>query len=560
MEVVYGVGISDRVLFGQAVFFVQEELSSNCVLQHDVQQELMRLRMAIKKADVGLATMYEDALSALGRDNAMVLQAYRFILNDEAFVGKIEERISSSCCSAEYAVFEAENHFVRTLAESGGEYVEMRVIDVKEICLMLINCLSDKADGEKDRFFRALHENSLRGPFIVVSREIFVTDILRFPKCNVKGFVTKAGSEMSHVAILAKALGLVAIVGTGRELQDCHERRVIISAGEDVAIFSPNREIMNKYMVLAKGEGEEGSSETGASDCVVSETPRSCDVKVLANISCPEEASRAINNGADGIGLFRSEFLFMEKPLPPDEEEQFLAYKALLEVAAGRTTIIRTIDVGADKVPLCFKGWFLGSFYEQRGIRFCLKHIEIFKVQLRALLRAGSYGALKIMLPMITSVDEVVWAKNVIEEVKRELRDLEIEFCENFELGIMIETPAAVMLADKLAVVVDFFSIGTNDLAQLAFAVDRNSEAGAGYCANDVVVFRMVNMVVKAAKMAGIATYVCGVCAEDKRFVGGFVALGVSGLSVGLGSIGDVAKEISNYVSCDRKDILKDKI
>jgi phosphotransferase system enzyme I (PtsI) len=560
METVYGVGISRDILFGKCVFFEQKALNSALVRVPDVESELDRWRRAVRETHLQLKELYENTIDTIGTANAMIMKAHECILDDILFVGKIEEQIVNSSCNAEYAVLTAEKYFADTLARAGDEYVKARAADIKEICLSLICNLGGGGCNRRAEFFRMLSKRAERESLILVTREIFVSDVLDFEKFHIRGFITKTGSAMAHASILAQSLGLVALVGTGKVLQDSNNKSVVISGSEDMAILSPDQEAIEKYtkrkeMRDREKVGFKNMTERG------SFTKDGRKIQVMANITGVKDAQKAKEYGADGVGLFRSEFMYLGKETAPSEQEQFEIYKELLELNKTDPVAIRTIDVGPDKTPDYFSDLVLGgSSATVRGVRFCLEYPEVFITQLRALLRASVYGRLKIVLPMITSVAEVEETKKILESLKNELNRSQITYDKDVALGIMIETPAAVMIADKLAKVVDFFNIGTNDLTQLAFAVDRNSENSREFSVDDTVVLRMVDVVVSAARKHDIPVSVCGVYASDTVFLSNFVGLGVDSLSVPAERIGEVRKKINGLSFVEQVNAVKNEI
>ncbi|GHV30358.1 phosphoenolpyruvate-protein phosphotransferase [Clostridia bacterium] len=560
METVYGVGISKNILFGKCVFFEQEALNSDFVRVHDVDLELDRWKKAVKETNLQLTELYKNTIDTVGTANAMIVKTHKYILNDTAFVGKIEEQIKNLSCNAEYAVFIAEKYFTKTLTLTGNEYIKTRADDIKEICLVLINNLRGSGHKGRVEFFRMLGDRAESESLIVVAHEIFVADVLDFERFQIKGFITKAGSAMAHASILAQSLGLVALVGTGKNLRDFGNKNVVISGAENLAILSPDQEAIEKYLKQKKNWDREkirlkSMIERG------SFTKDGHKVKIMASVTGLKDAQKAKECGAVGIGLFRSEFIYLGRETPPSEQEQFEVYRGLLEISEDNPVFIRTIDVGPDKMPDYFSSLIsAGSWFAIRGIRFCLENPEVFITQLRALLRASVYGRLKIVLPMVTSVAEIEKTKKIFESLKNELDRSQIAYDKDVALGIMIETPAAVMIADKLAKIVDFFSIGTNDLTQLAFAVDRNSESSKGFLMDDAVILRMVDVVVLAAKKYGIPVSVCGIYANDVVFLCNFVGLGVDSLSVPAEHVGEVRKKINGLSFVEQVSTVENKI
>ncbi|MDR2817793.1 MAG: phosphoenolpyruvate--protein phosphotransferase [Oscillospiraceae bacterium] len=557
METVYGVGISRGILFGKCVFFEQKALNSSFVRVQDVKSELERWKKAVKETHRQLTELYENTVDTIGPANAMIMKVHEYILDDVLFVGKVEEQIRNLSCNAEYAVFTAGRYFAKSLSQAKDKYIKTRADDVKEVCLALIRNLGGGDRNERAAFFRMLGNRTKSESLVLVTREIFVSDVLDFERCHIRGFITKAGSAMAHASILAQSLGLVTLVGTGKNLRDAGDKDVIISGCENMAILSPDQETIEKYTRRKEMKDRE---KARLKDMIGkgSLTKDGRKIQVMANVTGLKDAQKAKECGADGIGLFRSEFMYLGRETAPSEQEQFEIYKELLELSGIDFVTIRTIDVGPDKTPDYFSDLAPeGSPAAVRGIRFCLTHPEVFITQLRALLRASVYGKLKILLPMITSIAEIEETKKILESLKNELNRSQIAYDKDLALGIMIETPAAVMIADKLAKVVDFFNIGTNDLTQLTFAADRNSRE---FSLDDTVILRMVDIAVLAAKEHDIPVSVCGVYASDVVLLGDFVGLGADSLSVPAEHIGEVKEKISELSFVEQVGTVKNKI
>ena len=535
MEKICGISLSDDILFGKCVYFEQNTLSNYFALAKDIEVEKNELQEAIEETKNQLRKIYEDNVNTIGKANAMIFKSHETILDDEELIKKIEDIIKELKCNAEYAIFKAAEYFSNMLKNVENEYIQARANDVKEICLLLVENMHRKENNHKLSTLLAESRNSLlkNQGLIVAAPSVFVSDVLAFPKLGVKGFITQNGCETSHSSILAQSLGLVALVGTGCNLEWLINKELLISGPEAAAFVEPEEKTVKFYLK----QQQEYYTLKQRQKSIAEEknlTKDNVEIKLMANINSVNDIKEANENGAQGVGLFRSEYLFMNGVLPPTENEQFEVYKQLLLCNKSKPVVIRTLDIGFDKIPDYYKNMFpkTPSAFGVRGIRFCLQHIDIFTKQLRALLRASVYGRLRIMLPMVSLLNEVTATKKLIAKIKQEFIKADILFGEDIKLGVMIETPAAVMIAPELANHVDFFSIGTNDLLQLTFAMNRDSEDMRNEIANNNAVIRMIKLVTSAANKKKIPVSVCGACAGDINFLGSLVGLGVSSLSV----------------------------
>ncbi|MGN1034237.1 MAG: phosphoenolpyruvate--protein phosphotransferase [Oscillospiraceae bacterium] len=465
-------------------------------------------------------------MKIIGKANAMIFESHETILDDEELIKKIKDIIKELKCNAEYAIFKAAEYFSNMLKNVEDEYIQVRANDVKEICLLLVENMHSKGNNHK---LLAKSRNSLlrNQGLIVTVPSVFVSDVIAFFKLGVKGFITQNGCEMSHSSILAQSLGLglVALVGTGCNLEWLINKELLISGPEAAAFVEPEERTVKfylkqqqEYYILKQRQKSIAAEEKNL-------TKDDVEIKLMANINSVNDIKEANKNGAQGVGLFRSEYLFINGVLLPTEDEQFEVYKQLLLCNKGKPVVIRTLDIGFDKIPDYYKNMFpkTPSAFGIRGICFCLQHIDIFTKQLRALLRASVYGRLRIMLPMISFLDEVTATKELIAKIKQEFIKADILFGKDIKLGVMVETPAAVMIVPELANHVDFFSIGTNDLLQFTFAMNKDSENMQNEMANNNAVIRMIKLVTSAANKKKISVSVCGACAGYINFLGSLV-------------------------------------
>lgn len=503
----------------------------------DVAAEIQRFHDAKDVAQTQLQALYEKALKEVGETNAAIFEIHQMMLEDDDFNDSIESIITTQSVNAEYAVATTGENFSQMFLDMDDDYMRGRAADVKDISERLIRIMSGKS------------EDSANGkePAIIVAMDLAPSETVQLDKDLVLSFVTVQGSINSHTAILARTMGIPALVGTGINVESLEEldgKCAIVDGTEGKFYVEPDvktqkrleerrqkdQEIKELYETL---KGKENITLDGRK------------IMVYANIGNIKDLAHVMKNDAGGIGLFRSEFIFLERNDFPTEEEQFQIYKTVAETMAGKRVIIRTLDIGADKQCEYFhmdkeENPAMGV----RAIRICLTRPEIFKTQLRALFRASFFGKIAIMYPMITSLSEIAQIKALVEEVKKEL-DAEGISYGTPEQGIMIETPAAVMISDLLAKEVDFFSIGTNDLTQYTLAIDRqNQKLDAFYDAHHPAVLRMIQMVVDNAHAAGIWAGICGELGADLSLTQDFLAMGVDELSVSPARILPIRKII----------------
>ena len=490
----------------------------------DVAAELQRLEDAKKQAQAQLGALYEKALQEVGEVNAQIFEVHQMMLEDEDYQDAIHSMIETEELNAEYAVAVTGDNFAEIFANMDDEYMQARSADVKDISNRLIRNLS----GEEELDWAHME------PSIIVADDLTPSETVQMDKRKILAFVTVHGSTNSHTAILARMMNIPALIGVPVELDSLHSGTMGIVDGKDAvfcvdpdeatiaAAHEMQARAAEQKRLLANYKGRPSVTKSGRK------------VNVYANIGSVSDVAYVQENDAEGIGLFRSEFLYLGKTALPDETEQFNTYRQVLQTMGGKKVIIRTLDIGADKnVDYLGLGKEDNPAMGYRAIRICLKQPDVFKTQLRALLRAAKYGNLAIMYPMIISVTEVKQIKAIVAEVKAELKEQGIPFRDDVEQGIMIETPAAVMISDLLAKEVDFFSIGTNDLTQYTLAIDRqNAKLDNIYDSHHEAVLRMIQMVVDNAHKEGIWAGICGELGADTTLTERFVEMGLDELSV----------------------------
>ncbi len=489
----------------------------------DVKEEYTRFENAREMAISQLSKLYEKAVKEVGEANAAIFEVHQMMLEDDDYLDSVKNMIETQMVNAEFAVATTGDNFASIFSEMDDEYMKERAADVKDISERVIRILSGVADSDE----LAGEEEA----FIVVADDLAPSETIQLDRSKVLAFVTRKGSTNSHTAILARTMNIPALVCTPLE-NDVDGKIAVVDGNSGKIILDPEEDTVLLYEKLIKEEKErkELLLRLKGQKTV---TKSGKEIKLYANIGGVKDVAAVLQNDAAGIGLFRSEFLYLQSEAYPTENEQFNAYKTVAEMMAGKKVIIRTLDIGADKQIDYFnldkeENPALGY----RAVRICLDRPEIFKTQLRALYRASAYGNIAIMVPMIASLWEVQKAKELIELVKEELKEEGIAYGK-VEFGIMIETPAAVMIADELAKEVDFFSIGTNDLTQYTLAIDRqNAKLDLFYDAHHPAVLRMIQMVIDSAHRAGIWAGICGELGADTTLTETFVKMGIDELSV----------------------------
>ena len=521
MEKYTGKSIFKGIAIGKILFYQKGEQPVKRVKIEDTAEQIKRYEDARAKAAEQLQGLYEKALKEVGEANAAVFEVHQMMLEDDDYIDSVVNIIETQQVNAEFAVATTGDNFAKMFAEMEDDYFKARAADVKDISERMVNILSGNESGG------ALGDE----PVIVVAEDLAPSETVQMDKEKLLAFVTRLGSANSHTAILARTMNIPALIEVDIK-EEWNGKMAVVDGYTGTFYIDPDEETLKKMQ--EKKEEDIKARELllelkGKEDITVDGK----HIKLYANIGGVKDVTSVLANDAAGIGLFRSEFLYLEADNYPDEEAQFQAYKTVAENMAGKKVIVRTLDIGADKQVDYFNlDHEENPAMGYRAIRICLDRRDIFRTQLRALLRASAYGNIGIMYPMIISVDEVKEIKKIVESIKAELTEKGIEYGE-VEQGIMIETPAAVMISDLLAEEVDFFSIGTNDLTQYTLAIDRqNSKLDNIYDSHHPAVLRMIQKTIENGHKAGCWVGICGELGADMTLTETFLKMGIDELSV----------------------------
>jgi len=523
-----GIGVSSGISIGKAEVIFSEEIEVQHGEIQDFKKEWQRLEITREEACKQIEEIYQQTLDNIGEEEAEIFDAHLSIMKDEEFFGPVKNLIKEENKNAEWAIEEVRDMFITMFQGLENTYMQQRVADIEDVSSRLLRILSG------DNNCKLSSDKS-----IILSSDLTPSDTAQLDKEKVLGFIVETGGKTSHSAIIARSLGIPAIVGVKGILATVKNDDNLILDGDSGDIYiNPNQQTIAEYQVKKERymlnqkryqqlKGEKSISKDGYI------------VKLAANIGLLEDLDSVLENDAEGIGLFRTEFLYMGRNNFPTEEEQFSVYQAAAKRMQGQPVIIRTLDIGGDKDLPYFEfprenNPFLGF----RAIRLCLERTDLFKTQLRAILRASNYGNIKIMFPMISTVPELVSARSILNESKEELKIAGIPYAEDIEVGMMMETPAAAIIAAKFAKLVDFFSIGTNDLIQYTTAVDRmNAKVANLYSPYNPSVLKLVKQIIEDGHQEGIWVGICGEAARIPALIPYFLALGIDELSMTAGSI-----------------------
>lgn len=536
MVTLYGKSVYKDICIGKLSYYAGKESK---VTRYEIEEpvkEITYYREAVRKALEQLDMLYDKALHEVGENSAAIFETHKLMLEDTEYQTAIETMIKAEKVNAAYAISMTGKQFAKMFQDMDNDYMRERAVDVQDVSDRLIKIMSNETpDG-----------TGFEEPVILAARDLAPSDTLQFSKEKLLGFMLEQGSVNSHTAILAKSMGIPALISVQTLCLEKYDGHQVILDGENgVAYIDPDEEtyaefqkkvalLKEKKRMLQTLKGEETITRSGKK------------IRLYANAGSLRDVDNAIENDAEGIGLFRSEFLYLENKDFPTEEQLFEVYKQVLEKMGDRQVIIRTLDIGADKKVDYFKledeeNPAMGY----RALRICLTRPEIFKTQLRALYRAGCYGNLAIMIPMVISLEEIQMVREIISQVQQELKQEGIPYEEQVELGIMIETPAAALISDKLAKEVDFFSIGTNDLSQYTMAIDRqNQNLHPFFNPHHEAVFKLIEMSIKAIHKEGKWAGICGELGADPDVTERLIKMGIDEISVSPGILLEMRKKI----------------
>lgn len=523
MQYFQGKSVYKGIVMGPVAVLKKNDYQVKRARIEDSEAEVKRVKEAVEVSKKQLGRLYDKAVREVGEASAAIFEVHQMMLEDEDYLESMENMIRIELVNAEYAAAATGDNFAEMFAAMDDEYMKARSADVKDISERLVRNLSGEGDNDL----------SSMEPSVIVADDLSPSETVQMDKEKILAFVTVHGSTNSHTAILARMMNIPALIGVPMDLNGLKTGMTAVVDGfSGQVIFEPEEDVQKETEKRMQEEAEKQKllEELKGKENI---TPDGRKINIYANIGSVGDLGYVMKNDAGGIGLFRSEFLYLGRNDFPTEEEQFQAYKQAVQTMAGKKVIIRTLDIGADKQVEYFNlGKEENPALGYRAIRICLKQPEIFKAQLRALFRAAVYGNLSVMYPMITSTEEVEKIYAIVAEVEEELKAQEVQY-KIPEQGIMIETPAAVMISDRLAEMVDFFSIGTNDLTQYTLAIDRqNEQLDDFYNPHHEAVLRMIRMVVENAHKCGKWAGICGELGADLTLTEQFVRMGVDELSV----------------------------
>ncbi len=525
-----GLGVSQGIGIGKAFIIEKRALDIEEVQINDTENEVKRLKDALDICKKQIEEMYFKTLQDVGEKEAMIFKSHEMMLEDDAFISEVEMKINAEKVNAEYALNETANIYIKMFEDIKDEYLRERADDIKDVIDRIIRTLLD---------IKTTDYSKMEDDSIIIARDLTPSDTALLDRTKVSAMITEMGGKTSHAAIMARIMGIPTVVGIEGIIDKAKDGDVIVCDGKTGKVIINPSEKQIKYYQHKKDKEVEILKQLKKQTGLPSVTKDGFRVELSSNISTPYDVISALENDAEGIGLFRSEFIFMNRDCQPTEDEQFNEYKEVLVKMGIKPVIIRTLDIGGDKelsyleIPK-----EMNPFLGYRAIRFCLVNTDMFKTQLKAILRASIYGNVKIMFPMISTMKELKDAKKIFEDAKEELRQQGTAFKDDIEVGIMIEIPSAAIISDLLAKEVDFFSIGTNDLIQYTMAVDRmNSNLAHLYSQYHPALLRLIKSIIKNAHDAGIWVGMCGEAAGDPKLIPVLVGMGLDEFSMNAPAI-----------------------
>ena len=546
-----GIAASNGIAIAKAYRLVEPDLSFEKRSVQNVSDEVKRFNAAVSESKSELQAIREHAMKALGADKAAIFDAHLLVLEDPELLMPVQDKIRDDQVNAEYALKEVADMFVTMFEQMDNEYMRERAADIRDVTKRILAHLLK---------VEIPNPSMISEEVIVIAEDLTPSDTAQLNRQYVKGFATNVGGRTSHSAIMARSLEIPAVVGTKTAIQDIQNGDLVIVDGNSGDVYvNPTPEIVDEY----KQKQEQFERQKAEWAKLVNEKSVSKDghtVELVANIGTPNDLDGVIRNGGEGVGLYRTEFLYMGRDELPSEEVQFEAYKAVLEGLKGKPVVVRTLDIGGDKkLPYLPLPEEMNPFLGFRAIRLCLDRQDIFRTQLRALLRASAYGNLKIMFPMISNLDEFRKAKAILLEEKEKLIQEGVQVADHIEVGIMVEIPSTAVMADLFAKEVDFFSVGTNDLIQYTMAADRmNEHISYLYQPYNPAILRLVKRVIDAAHKEGKWAGMCGEMAGDEIAIPILLGLGLDEFSMSASSILRARSQIRNLNKADMEKLAED--
>ena len=538
MESIQGIVASKGIALGRCIFINKNILNIEPYLIKDINEEINKFLLAQQKSIEQLEILYKNSILTIPEKEAMIFKTHQMMIKDQDLVNKIFYYIRVLKYNAAFSVFKATQDYIDVLKNLNSEYISQRSDDVRDIMKRIINNISEKS---QDDIINITEDG------ILVTQDLMPSEMLSIDKTKILGIITQYGGKTSHSAILAKSMKIPMVVGADFDFKTCNRKMIILDAISGKVIIFPDSQTIDNYLEK-QADIKKNQKKLETVIQVPSLTKDGKEIKIMSNVTSSKEIKDSIKDGAGGVGLFRSEFLYIDRESVPSEEELFLEYKSALIEAKNKDVVIRTVDIGSDKNVK-----YLGLQKEEnpalglRALRLCFNYLDIFKTQLRALLRASIFGSLYLLIPMVVSVSEVIKVKEIISEVKLDLKNKKIAFNQEIPVGIMIETPAAVAISDLLAKHADFFSIGTNDLTQYTLVCDRNNiNLSNIYNQLHISVLRMIKTVIDNAHKNNIWVEICGELAGDPDITDKLIGLGVDRLSVDAQNILAIKNKVIN--------------